>query len=156
MKGTTKAGPHGQATFYSHIDALAIGQNMHVYSAIKEYCSLTGSGLLMAEINKYIATYKDLKCSGLTAKLSFLQEAAGKTRVIAISDFWTQQALYPLHKELYRFLSMLETDGTNSHNRVAGLTREATRRGAPCHSFDLQTATDRIPRLLEGDLIAAI
>jgi len=156
MRGTTKAGPNGQATFYSHVDALAISQDVSVYSAIKEYCSFTGSGLLMDEINKYISTYKDLKCSGLTAKLSFLQEAAGKTRVIAISDFWTQQALYPLHRELYRFLATLETDGTNSHNRVAVLTREATKRGAPCHSFDLQTATDRIPRILEGDLIAAI
>lgn len=51
---------------------------------------------------------------------------------------------------------MLETDGTYSHNRVSGLTRDATARGAPCHSFDLTTATDRIPRLLEADVIAAI
>jgi hypothetical protein len=51
---------------------------------------------------------------------------------------------------------MLETDGTFSHNRVAGLTRKATERGAPCHSFDLSNATDRTPRLLEADCIEAI
>lgn len=71
------------------MDAISIGQDGPVYAAIKKFCSLTGSDKLMAEIDKYIEIYKDHDYTKVlkTAKLSFLQEAAGKTRVIAISDF---------------------------------------------------------------------
>jgi hypothetical protein len=51
---------------------------------------------------------------------------------------------------------MLETDGTYSHNHVSGITRKMTKKGTACHSFDLTNATDRFPRVLESDLIAAI
>lgn len=88
MKGTTKAGPNGQATLWSHVDAMSIALDTPVYSALKNYCSLSGSAKLMVEVDKYISIYKDIDYAGLrTASLSFLQEAAGKTRVIAISDF---------------------------------------------------------------------
>jgi len=34
------------------------------------------------------------------SKLAFLSEGGGKTRVIAIGDYWSQQVLKPLHKGL--------------------------------------------------------
>jgi hypothetical protein len=158
MVGSTKAGPNGQATLYSHIDALAINSSVEVYNNLKKFCSVTGSEKLMVEVDKYIGVYKDTESHKVltTSKLSFLSEDAGKTRTIAIPDFWTQQALLKIHKDLYRFLAMLETDGTYSHNRVSSITRDMTNKGKACHSFDLTTATDRFPRILEGDLIAAI
>jgi len=47
-----------------------------------------------------------------SGKLSFLPEAGGKTRVIAIGDYWTQMALRPAHDIIMRVLRGMETDGT--------------------------------------------
>jgi len=54
-------------------------------------------------------TYRDhFKLS----KISFIAEGGGKTRVIAIGDFYTQNALKGLHNILMKILRRLETDGT--------------------------------------------
>lgn len=46
-------------------------------------------------------------------KLGFKSEAAGKVRVFAMVDCWTQWALAPLHKAIFtKILSQFETDGT--------------------------------------------
>jgi hypothetical protein len=39
-------------------------------------------------------------------------EAAGKIRVFAMVDGWTQSILRPLHNSLFEFLKSLPNDGT--------------------------------------------
>lgn len=48
----------------------------------------------------------------ILGKLSKKLEAAGKVRIFAITDSWTQSVLRPLHDALLRLLSDLPTDGT--------------------------------------------
>jgi len=54
-------------------------------------------------------------------KLSIKAEAAGKVRVFAMVDPWTQWALRPLHLNLFKVLSRLPMDGT--FNQLAPLAR---------------------------------
>jgi hypothetical protein len=45
-------------------------------------------------------------------KIAQLSESGGKTRNIAIGDYFSQLVLRPLHEVLMKFLKGLETDGT--------------------------------------------
>jgi len=92
---------------------------------------------------------------GVTARLSRLEEAAGKIRVVAIVDFWTQMALKPLHRAIFAVLREIPQDGTfGQESCVAMLQRkvgagliQAQEQGTTftAFSYDLSSATDRIP-----------
>lgn len=92
---------------------------------------------------------------GVTARLSRLEEAAGKIRVVAIVDFWTQMALKPLHRAIFAVLRLIPNDGTfGQESCVAMLQRkvgegliQAREQGTTftAYSYDLSSATDRIP-----------
>lgn len=48
----------------------------------------------------------------MLGKLSTKEEAAGKIRVFAMVDVWTQSVLKPLHDLIFSFLKSLPNDGT--------------------------------------------
>jgi len=80
-------------------------------------------------------------------KLAFKQEAAGKIRVFAMVDCWTQWLLRPLHRDLFRFLRSLPSDATfNQGDTLTKFVASLKERGIrKVYSFDLTAATDRIP-----------
>jgi hypothetical protein len=85
-------------------------------------------------------------------KLSLKWEAAGKVRIFAICDYWTQVALKPLHEHLLKILSVIPTDGT--FNQVASVESLAAEGHKELFSYDLKSATDLIPvQLYEGILV---
>jgi len=85
------------------------------------------------------------------SKLAVVYNTAGKARVIGITNYWVQVALFPLHKEIFKFLRRLPTDGTFSQlSPIWALP--AT--GRAYHSFDLTAATDRLPRELQVDVLS--
>jgi len=45
-------------------------------------------------------------------KLAIKEEAAGKVRVFAITDVWTQSVLQPIHSFIFDFLAKIKQDGT--------------------------------------------
>lgn len=84
------------------------------------------------------------------SRLSVVYKTAGKARVIGITNYWVQVALYPLHKEIFKFLGKLPTDGTyNQLGPVWALRAD----GSKYYSYDLSAATDRIPRLIQRDVL---
>jgi len=85
---------------------------------------------------------KDLHCGRLHA----LKEAAGKVRIIAIVDIWTQTLLRPLHDVLFKLLKALPTDAT--FDQQAGVNSFAKEGHKEIYSYDLQQATDTIPWVL--------
>jgi len=95
--------------------------------------------------------YKPLKLGKLSTKI----EAAGKVRVFAMVDIWTQSIMAPLHKALFRFLSQIPTDGTFNQlsplERVNSLPKEQGR-----WSFDLSAATDRLPIDLQKHILSLL
>lgn len=81
---------------------------------------------------------------GINGRLVGLQEPAGKVRIIALVDYWTQHLLLPLHDEIFKILSKLPTDGTFDQlrpvKRLLGKIDDKTL----IWSYDLKSATDRL------------
>jgi len=99
--------------------------------------------------------YKDFSFLG---KLGFKIEPAGKIRVFAMADAWTQWLVKPLHSVLFNFLKTLSTDATFNQTEVvdqfnARLVRENIRK---VYSFDLTAATDRIPVNVQALILSTL
>lgn len=79
-------------------------------------------------------------------KLAALPEAAGKVRIIAIVDCWTQTYLGPIHDFFFKVLSKIPTDATFDQQ---GAVSEFAKKGyKDLYSYDLTAATDMIPYTL--------
>jgi hypothetical protein len=80
----------------------------------------------------------------VTGRLGFSAEPAGKTRVFAIGDYWSQTSLKVVQNSLYNTLKSISTDSTaNQDKGFKTLLLEAA--GKPTYCFDLTAASDRIP-----------
>lgn len=88
---------------------------------------------------------------GPIGRLGLKQEAAGKVRVFAMVDCWTQWLLQPLHLAIFDILDTLPTDGTYDQSKpIERLTEMGHSR---FWSFDLSAATDRLPVWLQAYLL---
>lgn len=88
-------------------------------------------------------------------RLAKLYEAAGKVRVVAITDWWTQCLLLPLHQNIFDRLQSVRMDGT--HNQTGSLVKlNEISQGRPAFSFDLSAATDRLPVALQVQILQAL
>lgn len=85
-------------------------------------------------------------------KLGMKAEAAGKVRIFAMVDAWTQWVLYAYHKVIFKILEKHPMDGT--FNQTAPLSRVKPTSGL--WSLDLTAATDRVPLSLQKKLLAHI
>lgn len=93
--------------------------------------------------------------TGTLGRLAALDEPAGKVRVVAMVDIFTQWLLHPLHEALFELLRKIPTDGT--HDQLRPIERLLRRRPqGPFYSFDLSAATDRIPLSLQKALLSPI
>jgi hypothetical protein len=92
-----------------------------------------------------IAKPKDLdklkKCPG---RIAFISSKGGKTRCVAIGNYWIQNTLKPLHTVMFEGLRHIAMDGTYDQHRQSSRVAKATTEG-PVWSYDLTSATDRIP-----------
>lgn len=96
----------------------------------------------------------------LLGRIAVLPEARGKRRLIGITDWWTQVLLRPLHDDIYKFLATVPQDGTNDQslpikNLLKSLDVNCTIRtdGKRLQSMDLSAATDRLPVLLQSQVL---
>jgi len=96
-----------------------------------------------------------------TGRLGFSSEPAGKTRIFAIGDYWSQLSLKPIQISLYKTLQAISTDSTADQDKgFKTLINESL--GHPTYCFDLSSASDRIPafmqkhrlRLMASDAVA--
>lgn len=79
----------------------------------------------------------------ILGKLSTKVEAAGKVRVFAIVDVWTQTVLEPIHKHVFSIIRKIRNDGCFDQNRP--LRRLLDKRIDQTFCYDLSAATDRFP-----------
>lgn len=93
------------------------------------------------------------RTSGL-GKLGFLEEPAGKVRVVAMVDPLTQTLLRPLHNWLFSLLKRIPEDGT--FDQTAPLELLVSKGYQDVHSYDLSAATDRLPLALQEGLLSWI
>lgn len=89
-------------------------------------------------------------------QLALKEEAAGKIRVFAMVDPWTQSILRPFHKFLFSFLKSLPNDGT--HDQGASVKRcfQKSMKSGCSFGYDLSAATDRLPIALQMSVIKAL
>jgi len=88
----------------------------------------------------------------LIRKISYFSDKEGKTRVIAILDYWSQTALRPLHDALNGVLRKIRSDCTFNQNHF----RSCLPPFGPYFSIDLSNATDRMPLALQLRVIGLV
>jgi hypothetical protein len=154
---SSKRGPNGPCLASSHVDALAVTQDDNLFQSICNLAQLLGEDDIKERIQRLSVLCSDCNPkSSHTGRLHFISEGGGKTRVIAICDYWSQSVCKPIHQYLMEWLKLLKTDGTYSHNRVASLMKAYTLEGKHPFCFDLSSATDRFPVFLQENVISAV
>lgn len=86
-------------------------------------------------------------------RLSVVLDQAGKARIVGITNWFLQTALYPLHVTLFDAFKRMPFDGT--HDQEAPIRRLCAghKPDQVFHCFDLSAATDRLPMALQSDII---
>jgi hypothetical protein len=88
-------------------------------------------------------------------KLGFKEEAAGKLRVFAYVDPFTQWLMKPLHDSIFEILDLIPQDGTT--DQLAPIKELIiTQPHGPYYSFDLSAATDRLPIHIQKIILSKI
>lgn len=94
------------------------------------------------------------KKPGVYSRLSALKDKEGKTRMIAILDYWSQTVLYGLHKKIFSILKTFPMDKT--FNQTEKLLNFTPDEGSMYHSIDLTSATDRFPIKLQVKVLESL
>jgi len=162
------AGPNNViAGFGSINDALALlHKPLILYDIIKTLLLRGNIGLilyLLSIITLFGPIYILCVSLGITpsyklGRLSVVYDQAGKARVIAITSYWVQLCLKPLHRFLFNKLRELsDVDGTfNQDYPFDRLLRRNSKIKPTLYGFDLSAATDRLPIVLQEDILKLI
>jgi hypothetical protein len=86
-----------------------------------------------------------LSWKGGMGQLSIKEEAAGKVRVFALVDIWTQSVLNPIHKFLFSILKSLPNDATFDQEGAVKRCFQKSKEYGCSFGYDLSAATDRLP-----------
>lgn len=103
---STKAGPNGVATLSCIKDLHALTEEMR-----EDLSTLTGG-----DIDEFIEALEPTQIDPeyIHSRISLKADLEGKTRPFAITDYWTQSALLPLHDQIFLALSKIKEDCTFS------------------------------------------
>jgi hypothetical protein len=88
------------------------------------------------------------------SRLFTFTASGGKSRVIANVDWVSQTALSAIHFYLFKLLSTIKSDFTFNHK--AGLPYIVSNKSDNYYSIDLSAATDRMPRLIQSQILRHI
>jgi hypothetical protein len=82
-------------------------------------------------------------------------EAAGKVRVFAMVDYWTQVSLKGLHDFIFNILSQLPNDGTFDQSASIRRAAQKVKISGCSFGYDLSAATDRLPLELQIGVLSS-
>jgi len=163
------AGPNGKASWTAYSDAVALLNNVPLLKQLVSFAELSDlKGLLNDMFMTVNLPGVDGGTGGqvYTAKIHTFEEWGGKTRHVAIIDYWTQLLVTPLHDTLFEFLRRIEMDATFDQDAACDVIRGWTETSSKreLYSCDLTAATDRLPRdfqvqvlsILMGDATLAV
>nr|QKW91256.1 RNA-dependent RNA polymerase [Botrytis cinerea mitovirus 9] len=164
--GGEAAGPNSRKSAWgSLIDALAF---IHNPRPIFEFCLRTKSYWVICWLSIILMICGPLyyiiillnKRKAILGRLSVVFDQAGKARVVAITNYWIQMCLFPLHKKLFSLLKRIDMDGTFDQEkplkRLIFLHKMNSLMGSDkqlYHCFDLSAATDRLPLQIQIDIL---
>lgn len=148
---SAKAGPEGPATLTSYGSLLT-----YSYPEMDKILKITDE----EGRNFFTKSYKhawdkwivNKRCKS-NGKLSFIKDPEAKLRIIAISDYFTQIYLKPIHEKIMYFLKSrfpCDRTFTQDPNNVWNVNEESF------WSLDLSSATDRFPIDIQRRLLTRI
>lgn len=158
---SNRAGPNGHAMLCAHLDAVALtkatGDWLRSWIVQTDPGSEEGLKILSTvalSIKVMSALVGEASVEGLRTALSIgrvaLKPEHGKVRIFAISDYWTQVAMRPLHDALMSALRSIPMDATFSQESGAETVKRWTAEGKKLFCYDLSSATDRFPAFLQA------
>jgi hypothetical protein len=120
------AGPnHRISILGASVDAYAFSKHpdlMQALTTVSNYFNSFIAEMLEEEIK--VATRVLEPSNGILGKLAIKEEAAGKLRVFAMADVWTQSVLVPIHDYIFAFLANIPQDGTHDQAKPLHLLLE--------------------------------
>jgi len=152
---TTKNSPQGNAMLSLRNELSVVTKDEKMFSSIKTIGgpSLSRYMELFSKSPEYITIHqepKEEKISRLRS-IGVVKDTEGKSRVIAMADYWSQTCLKPLHTQLLGVLKGIRSDVTFGQD-IAPFGRS----GELYWSFDLTAATDRLPIFLYEDILSKL
>jgi hypothetical protein len=136
-----------------HEAAHAIAGNRELEPHLFFFLELVGNNNIREIWNRCLAIKPQTPPTQPLGKLSLKAEAAGKVRVFAMVDPWSQWVLKPIHDTIFDwFLRPIEQDGT--FNQMAPIKALLARNPSSLYSLDLSAATDRLPLWLQEAIMA--
>lgn len=127
----------------------SVGDLVSLPSELIKSIKIVGGDLLTARIDTILESVKripelgyfiNIKASNNFRKISAFPDKELKVRVIAIGDYFSQTALRPLHKYLFRILKRIPQDRTFDQGAMSSILGKEI-----YYSLDLSSATDRFP-----------
>jgi len=140
-------------------------RDSEVFKYFMEYITLTKSDNFYRIFKQALTLYDQLPVSQIKTKkslvdslgqLAFKEEAAGKLRIFALVDVWTQSLLKPLHLALFDLLKSIPNDGTFDQDASVQRSKEKAEKSQCAYSFDLSSATDRLPIIFQSAILDRI
>jgi hypothetical protein len=107
-------------------------------------------------LNKASRLYVKKSFGGLMGQLSTKEEAAGKVRVFALVDIWTQSILKPLHDALFSLLKSFPNDATFDQQASVKRCFEKVKLAKKSFGYDLSAATDRLPISIQVQVLSPL
>lgn len=147
---TSKAGPNGPALWTCISDLLSLDSPLFENITKLGGQKLTEYMELLLRNSKILASYLQNQ-KGITRKLVYFSDKEGKTREVAIFDYFSQTSLLPLHKYLFEALKKIPQDFTFDQT---GFKRSLLN-SEVFYSIDLTAFTDRFPIQVNKDLLEA-
>jgi hypothetical protein len=165
---STSAGPNGGNAMVSAIYDSLIITSQPFWDQYQNWCSVLNRNDLIDKVQacsnsvtESLQNFRHFKKIYLKktplhlAKLLFLPDKAGKTRIVYCLTWWVQELLHPLHRGLYQVLYRIKQDGTKSHSEAASIVKQWSS-SKRLWSVDLTNATDRFPKELQEAVIAGL
>lgn len=148
---SAKSGPNGPIAIVSSAkDAIALSQKDEQLKLFEKLCKRLDCNQILESAKALIQENENssepLNGEYHSAKLAFLSDNAGKTRVVYILSYWFQALLKPLHHKMMEWLRKQPQDGTFGQTRAAEKVKQWCKESQILYSFNLTSATDRWPR----------
>jgi len=153
------AGPNGQATWSAHEDAKAVFSNSVLSHAFQDYSQAAALTWIFDQMVSCveapsILTGRKPNDPVVAGRIHAIEEWGGKTRLVAILDYWTQALLTPLHDTVAFFLKRLSADGTFNQDKIITKVKDWTaEKDTEIYSFDLTAATDKLPLAIQRQIL---
>jgi hypothetical protein len=147
-----KAGPNGKATWLSVIDAILLPESVLEsikLLSIELYIEVLHWRTFSPKIFEKLKLSESHILKNITRKLSVVKDPGGKSRIIAIVDYYSQNVLKLIHDEVFKILLQLPQDRTFTQSPIVDFD-------GPYYSFDLSAATDRFPLALQKRVVRSL